>query len=181
MSKKATLGVDTIHAAAVADEQHSFADEATQSVFGNLSESTIGYRAREKWEESVRKIEDEYMEKVHSATAGAMTKGSGKPGSPKYVAPRWKYRTHLPIAWSSSKSVCGQALELGIKLDKDSKKTATENEIKQVKEDNVTEKTPEQKLDIVMDTAKKVLAQFDDTGRAKAVVKFGLTGSYFNV
>ena len=182
MTKKATkaksvLDIDTIHAAAVADEQHAFADEATQSVFGSLAESTVGYTDRKKWEESVRVIEDEYCDKVHSKTEGAMTKGRGKPGSKGYVAPRWKYRTLLPSAWSSSKSVCGQAIEHGIKMDADSKKTATEQAIKEKKEDAKVDKTPREKFKIAMDTAAKVLQQVDEAERVAILKDAGIDPS----
>ena len=161
MSKKTILDVDTIHAAAVADEQHSFADEATQSVFGQLAESTIKYTDRTKWESNIRVIEDEYMVKVHAKTEGAKTKGSKKtPG-------RWKYRTYLPAAWSSSKSVCGQAIEHGLKLDADSKKTATEKTLGEMKAEAKSEKTPKEKIHIAMDTARKVLMGVDGPTREK--------------
>lgn len=171
MSKKKTpLNVDSIHAAAVADEQHSFADEATQSVFGQLAESTVGYKTRENWETGVRVVEDEYMEKVHAKTEGAKTKGTKKkPG-------RWKYRTYLPTAWSSSKSVCGQAIEQNIKLDADSKKTATELAIKEAKVDG-TVKTPREKFRIAMDTAHKVLSSIDEADRHDVLTDFGIDPS----
>jgi hypothetical protein len=181
-AKKLVLDIDTIHAAAVADEQHAFADEATQSVFGSLAASTKGYTNREQWEEGVRKVEDEYMEKVHGKNPDAKTKGRQKKDGTIIAPSRWKYRTYLPAAWSSSKSVCGQAIEHGIKMDEDSKKTATEQAIKEIKAGEKVEKTPEQKFDIALDTAKKVLMNIPDNKRDALSKKYGVdfTNSYWS-
>ena len=164
MSKK-VLNVDTIHTAAVVDDQHKFADEATQSVFGELAGSTKGYSDRKKWEEDIRVIEDEYMEATQSLNPDAKTKGKTKKDGTMVTRARWKYRTYLPAAWSSSKSVCGNALDHGITLDETSKKTATEQAIKEVKEVVKVDKTPKEKIHIAFETANKVLSGVGGTER----------------
>ena len=158
MAKKQVLNVDTIHTAAVADDQHSMADEATQSVFGQLAGSTVGYSDRKTWEESVRKVEDQYMEATQKNNSDAKTKGVRRKDGTIKVPVRWKYRTYLPAAWSSSKSVCGIAIDKNIALDDTSKKTATEQAIKDIKDGEKVEKSPKEKLHIAFETAKKVLA-----------------------
>lgn len=157
-----TLNVDTIFTASVADEQHALADEATNGVFGALAESTRGHVDRNSWEAHVRTIEDEFMERTCKSKPDAMTKGRGNPGSRNYVAPRWKYAKYLPKSWSSSKSVCGQAIDHGIAIDENSGKTATENKIKELKSSLKSDKTPQEKFAIAMDTAKKVLKDIPD-------------------
>ena len=177
---KNMLSIDTIHAAAVADDQHGLATEATESVFGQLAESTIGAKTRESWEDDIRKIEIEYAEKVFMNTDGSLkdpsarTAGRGKPGDKNYVEPRWKFRTILPVAWSTSKSVCGQAIEHGIKLDNESRKTATEKLIKEARDALKPEKSPREKFKIAMDTAQKVLAQLSPADRKKMLVQYGI-------
>ena len=168
------LSVDTIHAAAVADDQARLNQEATQSVFGQLAESTMGFTDRKAWEESIRSVEDYYCETVHSFTTDAKTKGRGKPGMKNYTPPRWKYRKLLPAAWSSSKSVCGQAIEHGIKLDADSRKTATEKAIAEKKAEGKTPKTPREKFRITMETAKKILHQLPDDEWEEVLKDFGI-------
>ena len=156
--KKETLDVDTIHTAAVADDQHKFADEATQTVFGKLAGSTGAYTERDAWEAGVRVIEDEYMAATQLGNPDAKTKGKENKKDPsKSVQPRWKYRTYLPSAWSSSKSVCGSAMDAGIAIDEMSKKTATEQAIKDRKDESKIEKKAKEKIHIAFETAKKVL------------------------
>jgi hypothetical protein len=78
--------------------------------------------------------------------------------------------------------VCGQAIEHGIKMDEDSKKTATEQAIKEIKAGEKVEKTPEQKFDIALDTAKKVLMNIPDNKRDALGKKYGVdfTNSYWS-
>ena len=167
MSKKSVLNVDTIHTAAVADDQHKFADEATQNVFGQLAGSTQGYKDRKDWEAAIRVVEDEYMDATQAGNPDAKTKGTPAKGKRPAVLKRWKYRTYLPAAWSSSKSVCGNAIDAGITIDEHSKKTATEQAIKEAKEATKTEKTAREKLHITFETAKKVLAATKGAEREK--------------
>ena len=140
MSKTSkVVTIDTIHAAAVADQQYKLGDDATQSVFGVLAKSTMGYSGN-KWEKEIREIEWEYCESVHATTEGARFKDKkAKDGS--VIKGDWKYRTLLPKAWASSKSVCGTAIELGIVMDGDSRKTATEKAIKEARKANAAVKS----------------------------------------
>ena len=168
-----TLNVDTIYTAAVADEQHELADQATNGVFGELADSTKGFTDREKWEAQVRAFEDEYMEKTQKNNPDARTKGRGKARK----GARWKYAKYLPKSWSSSKSVCGQAIEHGIKVDSSSGKTATEEKIKERKKDLKSEKTPREKFVIAMDTARKILPSIDDAEREQILKDHGIDSS----
>lgn len=167
------LNVDTIYTAAVADEQHELADQATNGVFGSLADSTKGFTDRPKWEAQVRTFENEYMEKTQGKNADAKTKGRGKTA----IGARWKYAKYLPKSWSSSKSVCGQAIEHGIKIDAKSGKTATEDKIKEVKKDLKSEKTPPEKFRIAMETASKVLPSMDDAQREDILKEYGIDPS----
>jgi len=169
-----SLNVDTIYTAAVADEQHTLADAATNGVFGELAESTKGFTDREAWEKEVRAFETEYMQATQGSNPDAMTKGRGKAGSKSYTPPRWKYAKFLPKAWSSSKSVCGSAIENGLTIDKDSGKTATEEKIKEIKNDLKSEKTPREKFKIAMDTAAKVIKDLPDQEKLNILKDAGI-------
>lgn len=169
------LNVDTIYTAAVADEQHTLADQATNGVFGELANSTKGHTSREDWEKQVRIYEDEYMEKTQKNNPDARTRGRGK----KRVGSRWKYAKYLPKSWSSSKSVCGQAIEHGIAIDSSSGKTATEQKIKEAKKDLKSEKTPAEKFRIAMDTARKIIGQVPDDKREDLLKEFGIDSAKF--
>ena len=171
-----SLNVDTIYTAAVADEQHQLADQATNGVFGELADSTKGFTDRTKWEAQVRAFENEYMEKTQGKNADAKTKGRGTKG----VGSRWKYAKYLPKSWSSSKSVCGQAVELGITVDAQSGKTATEEKIKEARKDLKSEKTPREKFAIAMDTARKILPSIDDSEREAIMKEYGIDSTNSN-
>ena len=171
-----TLNVDTIYTAAVADEQHSLAEEAGNGVFKTLAESTSTFGDRETWEAQVRVFEDEYMQNTQSGNPDAKTKGRGKAA----VGSRWKYAKYMPKSWSSAKSVCGAALEYGIKIDADSGKSATEEAIKEAKNDLKTEKTPREKFAIAMDTARKVLSSIPDDERADVLHGYGIDPTNIN-
>lgn len=165
------LNVDTIYTAAVADEQHQLADHATNGVFGELASSTKGFTDRGEWEKQVRIFEDQYMEATQKSNPDAKTKGTKKkPG-------RWKYAKFLPKSWSSSKSVCAQAIEHGIKVDETSGKTATEQKIKDAKNALRGEKTPREKFDIAMETANKILGTMPDNERDDALRSYGIDPS----
>lgn len=171
-----SLDINTIYTAAVADEQHSLADEATNGVFGTLADSTKGFTDRPKWEAQVRIFEDEYMEKTQGKNDDAKTKGRGKEAK----GSRWKYAKYLPKSWSSSKSVCGSAIEHGVKIDSTSGKTATEQKIKDIKNDLKSEKTPKEKFTIAMDTARKVLSSIDDAEREQLLKDYGIDSTNSN-
>lgn len=171
-----SLNIDTIYTAAVADEQHSLAEQATNGVFGELADSTKGFTERPKWEAQVRVFEDEYMAKTQGMNSDAKTKGRGKAAA----GSRWKYAKYLPKSWSSSKSVCGQAIEYGIKVDSASGKTATEEKIKEAKNDLKSEKTPREKFAIAMDTARKILPSVDDAEREQLMKDYGIDSTNAN-
>lgn len=174
-STKPVLNVDTIYTAAVADEQHSLADEAGNGVFKTLASSTTGFTDRKVWESSIREFENEYMQATQKGNPAAKTKGRGK------TASRWKYAKYMPKSWSSAKSVCGGAIELGISIDEDSAKTATEQAIKDAKSDLKIEKTPREKFDIAMETARKVLSSIDEQERADILKEAGIDPTKSNI
>lgn len=155
------LEYDTIIKASVADDQHALADEAGSNVFGDLAGSATSATVRKEWEESIRPFEDQYMNE--QVTAPDKIKKNGE----------YKYRTFLPKAWSSAKSVVGQAIEYGIVLNADSKKTATEENIK-VAKNLLNPKSQKQRFDIVMGTARKIANKLGSTEIDELSEKYGI-------
>lgn len=163
-----TLTVETIYTAAVADDQHKLADEAGGGVFNELAESAKAFGTRAAWEDHVRTVEDEYMERTQKSNPDAKTKGSKKTPS------RWKYAKYLPKAWSSAKSVVGQALDHGIYIDGSVGKTAVENTLKEKKNALKSDKTPREKILIMQESIRKVLAQLPEEERHSILTDLGV-------
>lgn len=173
--KPKELTVDAVYTAAVADEQTKLSGAAIQAVFGTLAGSTYRYKGeRGLWEASIREVENKYMQETQSSNPDAKTKGVTSKDGKVVKEPRWKYRTYLPMAWSSAKSVCGQAIDAGIILDENSKKTATEKEIKERRKAVKVDKSPAEKLSIVLNSAKHILNSMPDDQRATALGTYGI-------
>jgi hypothetical protein len=95
--------------------------------------------------------ETDYMERFHHNTEGAKKK-SGE----------WKFRTFLPPAYSSAKSVIGTALELHIPLVDENYnnmgKSALQRAIKEAKEGSKETKTELEKAQGMLDSVAKIAA-----------------------
>lgn len=165
---KPVLNIDTVYAAAVADDQTKLSQDAIQAVFGTLAASTKGFKDRKAWEEHIRVVEDEYMEATQSTNKNAKTKGS------KAIPARWKYRTYLPIAWSSAKSVCGTALANDVRIDADSRKTATELRIKEIRTRRRGGKTEIEVFNDRMKSASSAFKNLSSSAKSRMRIKHGL-------
>ncbi len=152
-----TLSIDTIIMADVSDEQEKLSKESSGVMFGDLKGSAIGYgNDRMGWELFIRIHEDSWMESKNFGSEAKKKDGT------------WKYRTYLPMAWSSAKSVLGNALANDIDITGDISKSEIERKLREHKRALQPEKSDIVKFDIVMETAKKIYDKLSDEEKRHA-------------
>ena len=104
--------------------------------------------------------ETDFMEKFHHNTDGARKKDGS-----------WKFRTYLPAAYSSAKSVLGSALDAGIPiLDSEGKvkgKSALQKSIKTHKDTTTEEKSNVDKAQIMLRSVIKIIKKCNSTELAE--------------
>lgn len=117
--------------------QFAISEESSKQAYNSLALSLIqaGVKNKEESLAYLKEGEDRYMEEFCSDVPEAKKKGGG-----------WKYRSYLPGAYSSAKSVLSNALEAGVSLtDEEGKvkgKTALEKETKTLKGESAPELPP---------------------------------------
>lgn len=107
--------------------QYDIAKESGNQAYGKLASEAVANDVftKEHWQEYCRAGEDLYMESYHKDNPDAKKKDGS-----------WKYRSYLPAAYNTAKSVIGNALEHNIPLSSGGEmkgKSALEKEIREAK------------------------------------------------
>jgi len=155
--------IDTIVAAAVADEQTELANEAGNTCYGVLRDHALGYGSKETFEASLLETETAYMQEYMSNEKSPATETKPE---------RWKW-SKLPKKYRSAKSVVGTALDMGLNI-RGKGKSEIEREIKEHKKQSLSDYD---KFVSVMGTAAKIWAKMDN--EEKQVFPLNLQ-DYFN-
>jgi hypothetical protein len=143
--------------------QYDIAHESTEGAYNTLVYAAVeaDCYSKDTWILYTQPAEDEYMTRFHNEPESRKKDGT------------WKYRTYLPSAYSSAKSVIGSALDLNLPLigenGKPMGKSALQNAIKSGKEGTTEEKTRVDKVNIMLDSIKK-LAQNADSGERLSIL-----------
>lgn len=141
--------------------QYDVAAESDSQAYNNLVITcyNAGINGKQEWESTCRGYEDEYMATFHADTEGAQKKDGS-----------WKYRTLLPGAYTSAKSVIGSALDAGIPIV-DSEinpigKSALQKQINTSKAEDKEEKTNLEKVQVMLDSIGKIVEKSDSAERS---------------
>jgi hypothetical protein len=143
--------------------QYDIAHESTEGAYNTLVYAAVeaDCYSKDTWILYTQPAEDEYMTRFHNEPESRKKDGT------------WKYRTYLPSAYSSAKSVIGSALDLNLPLigenGKPMGKSALQNAIKSAKDGTTGEKTRLDKVNIMLDSIKK-LAQSADSGERLSIL-----------
>lgn len=124
-------------------------DAGKNLVFNELRDFAATKADVEDFLISIKEFEDEWMTANFASDPNAKTKGG-----------KWKYRTYLPKAYSSAKSVVSSALKLNIDI-RDKGKTELQNKIKDVKSGYSDPISPEQQLLNLATRMKKLRNEVD--------------------
>jgi len=118
--------------------QFAVGEESTKNAYGVLAREAGNFSSVDIFDGACRASEEAYMEAFYMDDPAAR-KGNGE----------WKFRTYLPKAYSSSKSVLRNALLYGINITDGNGiplgKSALEKAIKAKKDGDKPEKTPDEK------------------------------------
>ena len=131
--------------------------EASRRFKMNMWEQMVGQSKlcsnREAFETMCLVGESAYMEQYHKDNPKA-TNAKGM----------WNFRTFLPPAYRTAKSVAANCLEQGVDMTGKGK-TACEQEYKAKTAEKQEPKTPHQKAKIVIGTLEKLIPQLDSDGK----------------
>ena len=130
--------------------QFDVANESTSAAYNTLAgEACQCAGGKSAWESFLLPSESEYMQRFHNIE-DAKKKSTGD----------WKFRTYLPKAYTSAKSVLGTALEMGIPIiDANGLvvgKSALQAAIKAAKDGDKEEKSIPEKVDGMLDSIGKL-------------------------
>jgi len=143
--------------------QYDIAHESTEGAYNTLVYAAVeaDCYSKDTWILYTQPAEDEYMTRFHNEPESRKKDGT------------WKYRTYLPAAYSSAKSVIGSALDLNLPLlgenGKPVGKSALQSSIKGAKDGTTEEKSRVDKVNIMLDSIKK-LAQWADSGERLSIM-----------
>jgi len=135
--------------------QFDVANESTSAAYNTLAgEACQCAGGKSAWESFLLPSESEYMQRFHNIE-DAKKKSTGD----------WKFRTYLPKAYTSAKSVLGTALDLGIPIIDANGivvgKSALQAAIKEAKDGDKEEKSIPEKVEAMLDSVRKLVDKAD--------------------
>ena len=152
--------------------QFDVANESTSAAYNTLAgEACQCAGGKSAWESFLLPSESEYMQRFHNIE-DAKKKSSGD----------WKFRTYLPKAYTSAKSVLGTALDLGIPIiDSNGMvvgKSALQASIKEAKDGDKDEKTIPEKVDWMLNSIGKLADKASTSELLSMLDMLAMTDSY---